>query len=69
MRARGAPEETQGRLGPQDLKGRWELLEIEVSLAPMVFLVKRGHRESVVCRALLGLRDWMETQDAMESQV
>lgn len=69
MRARGAPEEMQGRSGPQDLMGRWELLEIEVSPVLMVSLDKRGHRESAASRALLELRDWMETQDAMESQV
>lgn len=59
----------QGRLGPQDLMGRWELLEIEVSPVLMVSLDKRGHRESAAFQALLGLRDWMETQVAMESQV
>lgn len=69
MRARGVPEETQGRLEPQDLMGRWELLEIEVSLVLMDSLDKRGHRGSAASRVLLGLRAWMETQDAMESQV
>lgn len=68
-RAKGAPEETLGISAPRDLKERQELLEIEVSLELMVSQVKRGRRESEGCPALLGLRDWMETQDATGSQV
>lgn len=68
-RVRGALEETLGISAPRDLKERQEPLEIEVSLALMVSQAKRGHRESEGCPALLGLRDWMETQDATESQV
>lgn len=68
-RARGALEETLGILALRDLKERQALLEIEVSPELMVSQAKRGHRESEGCPALLGLRDWTETQDATESQV
>lgn len=69
MRARGAPEATQGILGPPDLLERQVLLEIEASQALTVSRVKRVHRESEGCLALLGQRDWTETLDATESQV
>lgn len=69
MKARGAPGETQGRLGPRDLMEKWVHQEIEVSLVLMDFLVKRGHRASAACLVQQGLKDWTETQDATENQV